>query len=67
VEPADAAAEADADAVHARYQTSVSEVREVLACLEVAGALGYLPEVTPKLRSRFDHVIGTLVNVIGGH
>jgi four helix bundle protein len=52
---------------HARYQTSVSEVREVLACLEVAGALGYLPEVTPELRSRFDHVIGTLVNVIGGH
>jgi hypothetical protein len=45
----------------------VSEVREVLACLEVAGALGYLPEVTPELRSRFDHVIAALVNVIGVH
>ena len=51
----------------ARYHTALGSLREALACFEVAAALGYLPEVDPDLRQRFDHVIGTLVRLIGGH
>ena len=51
----------------ARYHTALGSLREVLACLEVAAALGYLPEVDPALRDRFDHVLGTLVRLVGGH
>ncbi len=51
----------------ARYHTALGSLREVLACFEVAGALGYLPEVEPELRARFDHVLGTLVRLSGGH
>ncbi len=51
----------------ARYHTALGSLREVLACLEVAFALGYLPEVEPVLRARFDHVLGTLVRLSGGH
>ena len=51
----------------ARYHTSLGSLREVLACFEVAAALGYLPDVEPALRRRFDHVLGTLVRLVGGH
>jgi four helix bundle protein len=51
----------------ARYHTALGSLREVLACLEVAAALGYLPNVDPGLRRRFDHVLGTLVRLVGGH
>jgi hypothetical protein len=51
----------------ARYHTSLGSLREVLACFEVAAALGYLPAVEPELRRRFDHVLGTLVRLVGGH
>jgi four helix bundle protein len=51
----------------ARYHTALGSLREVLACLEVAAALGYVPEVTPGLRGRFNHVLGTLVRLAGGH
>lgn len=51
----------------ARYHTSLGSLREVLACFEVAAAMGYLPEVEPELRGRFNHVLGTLVNLVGGH
>ena len=51
----------------ARYHTALGSLREALACFEVAAALGYLPEVEPDLRQRFDHVLGTLVRLIGGH
>jgi hypothetical protein len=37
----------------------------VLARLGVAEALGYLPEVEPALGGRFDHVLGTLVRLVG--
>jgi hypothetical protein len=43
----------------ARYHTSLGSLREVLACFEVAAAMGYLPGVEPALRARFDHVLGT--------
>ena len=51
----------------ARYHTALGSLREVLACFEVAAAMGYLPEVDPDLRHRFDHVLGTLVRLSGGH
>ena len=51
----------------ARYHTALGSLREALACLEVAAALGYLPDVDPELRARFDHVLGTLVRLVGGH
>jgi len=40
-------------------------MREVLACLEVANAMGYMQEIEPDLRARFDHVLGTLVRLVG--
>ena len=46
----------------ARYQNALGSLREALACFETAAALGYLPEVEPAVRSRFNHVLGTLVN-----
>ncbi len=51
----------------ARYHNALGSLREVLACLEVAAAFGYVAEVEPGLRRRFDHVLGTLVNLVGGH
>jgi four helix bundle protein len=51
----------------ARYHTAAGSLREALACFEVAAALGYLPEVDGELRRRFDHVLGTLVRLAGGH
>jgi hypothetical protein len=51
----------------ARYHTALGSLREVLACREVAAALGYAPEVEPELRRRFDRVLGTLVRLVGGH
>jgi four helix bundle protein len=47
----------------ARYHTALGSLREVLACLEVGAALGYLPEVEAARRARFDHVLGTLVRL----
>jgi four helix bundle protein len=49
----------------ARYHTALGSLREVLACFEVAAALGYMPDVHPTLRRRFDHVLGTLVRLVG--
>ena len=48
----------------ARYHNVLGSLREALACSEVAAALGYLPEVEPELRGRFDLVIGTLVKLV---
>src|SRR5688572_7186583 len=45
----------------ARYHTSLGSLREALACFEVAAAMGYLPDVEPELRQRFNHILGTLV------
>ena len=47
-----------------RYYSSVGSTREALSCLEVAFAMGYIPEIDAELRAKFDHVIGTLVNLV---
>lgn len=49
----------------ARYHTALGSMREVLACFEVASALGYVPKLDSALLLRFDHVIGTLVRLVG--
>ena len=51
----------------ARYHTALGSLREALACFAVAAAFGYLSELEPQLRARFDHVLGTLVRLVGGH
>ena len=47
-----------------RALSSARSLREVLACLEVGEALGYLEPIEPAMRDRFDHVIGTLVKIV---
>ena len=49
----------------ARYHTALGSLREALACFETAEAMGYLPDLDPTLRGRFDHVLGTLVRLCG--
>jgi four helix bundle protein len=51
----------------ARYHTALGSLREALACFETAAALGYMPDVEPALRQRFDHVLGTLARLVGRH
>jgi four helix bundle protein len=48
----------------ARYFTAKGSAREVLSCLETAFAMGYIPEIDSELRGKFDHVLGTLVNLV---
>ena len=49
----------------ARYHTALGPSREVLACLEVAVAMGYLKSEPSQLRRDLDRVIGTLVKLVG--
>ena len=51
----------------ARYHTALGSMREAQACFEVAAAFGQAPELEPELRAQFDHIIGTLVRLVGGH
>ena len=50
-----------------RYDTALGSLREVLSCLEVGEAMGYVPPVGPALQARFDHVLGTLMNLVAKH
>ena len=47
-----------------RYSNSVASTREVLSCLEFAQAMDYIPDIDEALKALFDHVIGTLVNLV---
>jgi len=44
----------------ARFHTALGSARETLACVEVAVALGYLPEVRAEISLRMGHILGTL-------
>jgi four helix bundle protein len=44
----------------ARYHTALGSAREVLACFEVAQAMGICPSLHPELRDRLDRIIRTL-------
>jgi four helix bundle protein len=48
----------------ARYHNALGSLREALACFEVAEAFGYTKPVDDAIRTRFDHVLGTLVRVV---
>ncbi|HET6613919.1 MAG TPA: four helix bundle protein [Kofleriaceae bacterium] len=48
----------------ARYESALGSARETVANLEAACAVGYLEEIDPALRNRFDHIIGTLVKLV---
>lgn len=48
-----------------RYHTALGSAREVLSCLEVAVAMGYLKQCPRQLEARLNRVIGTLVKLVG--
>jgi len=48
----------------ARYADALGSARETAACLDVAAAIGYIPELAPETRDRLDHVIGVLVKIV---
>jgi four helix bundle protein len=59
-------AESDGQAGGHRKQrrlTALGSARESIACIEIAASLAYVGEMPTEMRARFDHVIGTLVNV----
>jgi four helix bundle protein len=47
-----------------RYPSALGPVREVLACLEVAEALGYLRALDVRMRERLNRIVGTLVRLV---
>lgn len=47
-----------------RYHTAMGSAREVMACLEVAHAMGYAPPLTPELRAKLNRIIGTLYRCV---
>jgi len=48
----------------AKYHVALGSAREMLSCLEVAEAFGYISPVDASLRGDFDRVIGSLVRLV---
>ena len=48
----------------ARYQTAAGSMREVGAGLDVAVALGYIPEPPRALRESGGRIVGTLMRIV---
>ena len=48
----------------ARYQSAAASAREVLACWEIAQALGWVGPLDHDLAGLFQQVIGTLVRLV---
>jgi four helix bundle protein len=48
----------------AKYHVALGSAREMLSCLEVAEAFGYIKPIEASLRTEFDRVIGTLVRLV---
>lgn len=46
-----------------RYGTALGSAREVMACFDVAVAMGYLEPLPVENKRRLDRVIGTLVKL----
>ena len=49
----------------ARYHTALGSAREAHACIEVAQAFGYLGSVDAVVLDHCDHIVGTLVRLVG--
>ena len=47
----------------ARFHTALGSAREALACVEVAAALGYIPELRTELVRRMDYILGSLTKL----
>jgi four helix bundle protein len=48
----------------AKYHVALGSAREMLACLELAEAFGYVGLVDAGMRAQFDRIIGTLVRLV---
>ena len=48
----------------ARYHTALGSLKEVVACFEVAAALGYMPGLDAVRADRFNKIIATLVVLV---
>ncbi len=48
----------------AKYHVALGSSREMLSCLEVAEAFGYIARIDPGLRGNFNRIIGTLVRLV---
>jgi four helix bundle protein len=48
-----------------RYQTALGSAREVIACVDVAKALRYIGTVDVATLDRMQHVVATLIRLIG--
>ncbi|MBX3125241.1 MAG: four helix bundle protein [Polyangiaceae bacterium] len=48
----------------AKYHIALGSAREMLSCLEVAEAFGYIPPVSSEMRENFDRIIGSLVRLV---
>ena len=46
------------------YDCALGEARETLANLEAAEVAGHIPGIQTHVRTRLDHIIGTLVNLV---
>ena len=49
--------------VQVRFHTALGSAREMLACIEVGVALGYVPAVRGDVRERMNEIIGTLTRL----
>jgi four helix bundle protein len=47
-----------------RYQTALGSAREVMACLDVAKAMGYIGEIAANTLDHIDHIIATLTKLV---
>ena len=48
----------------ARYHTAAGSMKEVIACIDVAVAMGYLAEADAELLNRLHRVVNTLKKVV---
>jgi four helix bundle protein len=48
----------------ARYHTALGSMRETLACIEVAVAMGYAAELEPAIAGSIREILGTLVKLV---
>jgi four helix bundle protein len=48
----------------ARYHTALGSMRETLACVEVAVAMGYVAELEPAIARDISAILGTLAKLV---
>jgi|SRR4028118_1302223 four helix bundle protein len=48
-----------------RYQTALGSAREVIACVDVAKAMRYVSTIDAAALDRMQHVVATLIRLVG--